>query len=321
MGNKFETFTPSSRYILSLAEEEAERLQHTTIGTPHILLGMIRSEYGVAGLVLREMGLELNHVRDAVRMSSPEAAQQNFANQVLNRLFKVKTSSSQENSKQIDLSPQVKHVLELAVNKARRMGDHHIGTEHLLLGMVQHKGCKALVILDRFGITTRAIRSETTKLLKEIPDQTSRTDQPPSFSQMERFTEKSKQVLYFAQEEAKRLQHSSLDTQHILAGLIRENESIASRVLLDLNIDLDQVEAISNYLSPEYDDTPLNLAPDTKNLIELSINEAYTMGKPYIGTEHLLLGLVQQEKSIAFNILKHLNISPEDIQRQLKKYI
>jgi len=52
MGNKFETFTPSSRYILSLAEEEAESLQHTTIGTPHILLGMIRSEYGVAGLML-----------------------------------------------------------------------------------------------------------------------------------------------------------------------------------------------------------------------------------------------------------------------------
>jgi|GEM_PF-3758182 len=315
MENKIERFTPNSRLILSLAEEEAKRLQHTTIGTQHILLGIIRSEYGVAGHVLRDLGLELSHVRDAVRFSSQEKSQQNFFQQILNRF-------NQKAPTEIDLSPQVKKLLELAVNKARRMGDHHIRTEHLLLGLVQHEECKALDILKRFGISTRVIRSQTIKLLKEIPDQTTRTDQPPPFyNKMERFTEKSHHVLQLAQEEAQRLQHSSIDTQHILIGLIYEDDGVASRVLRDLKVDLDHIIEIGEQLSPEYGDKPLEIAPDTKKILELAIDESRRMEHIFIGTEHLLLGLVRHEESIAFNILRQLDISPEDIRRRIKTYI
>jgi ATP-dependent Clp protease ATP-binding subunit ClpA len=321
MENKIDRFTPNARYILSLSEKEAERLQQTTIGTPHILLAMIRSEYGVAGIVLRELGLELNHVRETVRLSAQEKPQQNFFNQVIQQFAKVKTPPPQENSKPIELSPQVKQLLEIAVNKARRMGDHHIGTEHLLLGIAQHKECKALIILDRFGISTRVIRSKTTKFLKDHPNLSSQSDQPNPYNKIEHFTEKSRHALYFAQEEVKRLQHNSIDTQHILIGLMRVTESIASRVLQEMNVTEDQIVELCPQLSKDIDNKSLEISADTKTVLELAIAEAHRMEQVFIGTEHLLLGLTQHEKSIAFEILRQLDVSPEDIRSKIKNYI
>ena len=117
MPNKMERFTQRARRVLSLAQEEAERLQHNYIGTEHLLLGLMREEGGVAGRVLRDLGLEQRRVEELVE-----------------RLTRASTRTP---SSQLDLSPGTKRVLELAVDEARRMGHHYIGTEHLLLGLVR----------------------------------------------------------------------------------------------------------------------------------------------------------------------------------------
>ncbi len=151
MPNKMERFTQRARRVLGLAQEEAERLQHSQIGTEHLLLGLMREEGGVAGRVLRELGLNLRSVEELVV-----------------RLADEQPSTS---SGQLDLSPGTKKVLELAVDEARRMGHHYIGTEHLLLGLVRQQEGKAIEILRRLSVSPEEIRRQTRRVLQESPMQ------------------------------------------------------------------------------------------------------------------------------------------------------
>jgi ATP-dependent Clp protease ATP-binding subunit ClpC len=149
--NKMERFTQRARRVLSLAQEEAERLQHNYIGTEHLLLGLMREEGGVAGRVLRELGLEPSRVEELVE-----------------RLTRASTRSVPV---QLDLSPGTKKVLELAVDEARRMGHHYIGTEHLLLGLVRQSEGVAIDVLKRLGVSPEEVRRQTRRVLQESPVQ------------------------------------------------------------------------------------------------------------------------------------------------------
>ncbi len=151
MPNKMERFTQRARRVLSLAQEEAERLQHNYIGTEHLLLGLMREEGGVAGRVLRDLGLEQRRVEELVE-----------------RLTRATTRTP---STQLDLSPGTKRVLELAVDEARRMGHHYIGTEHLLLGLVRQSEGVAIDVLKRLGVSPEEVRRQTRRVLQESPVQ------------------------------------------------------------------------------------------------------------------------------------------------------
>ncbi len=153
MSNKMERFTQRARRVLSLAQEEAERLQHGQIGTEHLLLGLMREEGGVAGRVLRDLGLDLRRVEDLVT--------------------RLSDSGTYSSASQLDLSPGTKKVLELAVDEARRMGHHYIGTEHLLLGLVRQQEGVALDVLRRLGVSPEEVRRQTRKVLQESPTQSS----------------------------------------------------------------------------------------------------------------------------------------------------
>src|SRR3989304_4871706 len=141
-----ERFTQRARRVLSLAHQEAERMRHTYIGTEHLLLGLIREEGGVAGRVLRELGLEVERVQEIVE-----------------RL----TGSGQSCGGKLDLSPGTQQVLEYAVEEARRMGHHYIGTEHLLLGLVRYGEGVALDVLRKLGVTPEQISRQTRRVLQE----------------------------------------------------------------------------------------------------------------------------------------------------------
>jgi ATP-dependent Clp protease ATP-binding subunit ClpC len=141
-----ERFTQRARRVLSLAHQEAERMRHNYIGTEHLLLGLIREEGGVAGRVLRELGLEAERVQEIVE-----------------RL----TGTGQYRGGKLDLSPGTQQVLEYAVEEARRMGHHYIGTEHLLLGLVRYGEGVALDVLKKLGVTPEQIRRQTRRVLQE----------------------------------------------------------------------------------------------------------------------------------------------------------
>jgi len=148
VADKMERFTQRARRVLSLAHEEAERLHHNYIGTEHLLLGLIREEGGVAGRVLRELGLEPSRVKEMVE-----------------RL----TGVGRDSGGRIELAPGTEHVLQMAVEEARRMGHHYIGTEHLLLGLIRQGEGVGIDVLRRLGITPEQIRRQTRRILQETP--------------------------------------------------------------------------------------------------------------------------------------------------------
>jgi ATP-dependent Clp protease ATP-binding subunit ClpC len=152
-----ERFTQRARRVLSLAQEEAERLQHNYIGTEHLLLGLIREDGGVAGRVLRELGLEQRRVEELVE-----------------RMTRATTRVS---GTPPELSPGTKRVLELAVDEARRMGHHYIGTEHLLLGLMRQTEGVAIDILKRLGVSPEEVRRQTRRVLQESPVQSNQPSQ------------------------------------------------------------------------------------------------------------------------------------------------
>jgi ATP-dependent Clp protease ATP-binding subunit ClpC len=141
---------------------------------------------------------------------------------------------------------------------------------------------------------------------------------------MERFTQRARRVLSLAQEEAERLQHSYIGTEHLLLGLMREDGGVAGRVLRDLGLDQRRVEELVERMTRAGQRTQnarLDLSPGTKKVLELAVDEARRMGHHYIGTEHLLLGLVRQQEGIAIDVLKRLNVSPEEVRRQTRRVL
>jgi len=149
--NKMERFTQRARRVLSLAQEEAERLQHSYIGTEHLLLGLMREEGGVAGRVLRDLGLDPRRVEELVE--------------------RMTRAGQRVGTARLDLSPGTKKVLELAVDEARRMGHHYIGTEHLLLGLVRQSEGIAIDVLKRLNVSPEEVRRQTRRVLQESPVQ------------------------------------------------------------------------------------------------------------------------------------------------------
>ncbi|HZW04350.1 MAG TPA: Clp protease N-terminal domain-containing protein, partial [Anaerolineaceae bacterium] len=141
-----ERFTQRARRVLSLAHQEAERMRQETISTEHLLLGLIQEEGGVAGRVLRDLGLEPERVQEMVERLS---------------------GYGQYRGGKIDLSPGVQQVLEYAIEEARRMGHHYIGTEHLLLGLVRSSEGRAMDVLRKLGVTPEQIRRQTRRVLQE----------------------------------------------------------------------------------------------------------------------------------------------------------
>jgi hypothetical protein len=150
--DRFDRFTERARRVLTLAQEEATRFNHNYIGTEHLLLGLIREGDGVAAEVLRSLGVELDKVRSQVEF-------------IIGRGDRMILG-------EIGLTPRSKKVIELAVDEARRLGHHYIGTEHLLLGLVREGEGVAAGVLESLGVGLERVRTQTVKVLSQgRPDQ------------------------------------------------------------------------------------------------------------------------------------------------------
>jgi len=147
MASRFEKFSERARRILTLAQEEARHLNHSFIGTEHILLGLVREEEGVAAKVLINLGVSLSKVRSAVEF--------------------IIGHGEKSGSGEIGLTPRAKKVIELAIDEARHLGHNYIGTEHILLGLLREREGVAAGVLDSLGITLERARAETTRILSQ----------------------------------------------------------------------------------------------------------------------------------------------------------
>ncbi len=151
MASRFEKFSERARRVLSLAQEEAKRFNHNYIGTEHILLGLARETDGVAARVLNSLGVELSKIRSAVEF-------------IIGR-------GERPSPGDIGLTPRAKKVIELAVDEARRLNHHYIGTEHLLTGIMREGEGVAAGVLESLGISLDKVRAETTRILNQSVSQ------------------------------------------------------------------------------------------------------------------------------------------------------
>ncbi len=141
---------------------------------------------------------------------------------------------------------------------------------------------------------------------------------------LERFTKHARQVLQIAQEEAVRLNHNYVGTEHLLLGLVKEENGLASRALRELGVTPSDVTRQVERMAPRNPRPPFGkptLTPRTKRVIEIAVEEAKQMGHSYIGTEHLLLGLSREAEGIAAEVLRSLGVSLESVRQQTTKMI
>ena len=146
MPSRFEKFSERARRVLSLAQEEAQRFNHNYIGTEHILLGLVRETEGVAARVLSNLNVELVKVRSAVEF-------------IIGR-------GERPTPGEIGLTPRAKKVIELAVDEARRLNHHYIGTEHLLIGLMREGEGVAAGVLESLGVSLEKVRDETSRIIQ-----------------------------------------------------------------------------------------------------------------------------------------------------------
>ena len=151
MASRFEKFSERARRVLSLAQEEAQRFNHNYIGTEHVLLGLVRETDGVAAKVLSNLSVELNKVRSAVEF-------------IIGR-------GERSSPGEIGLTPRAKKVIELAVDEARRLNHHYIGTEHLLIGLMREGEGVAAGVLESLGVNLDKVRAETSRILTQTVQQ------------------------------------------------------------------------------------------------------------------------------------------------------
>ncbi|MFC1978822.1 ATP-dependent Clp protease ATP-binding subunit [Chloroflexota bacterium] len=152
MANRFEKFTDRARRVLTYAQEEAERFNHSHIGTEHVLLGLVREDDGVAAKAFTNLGIEPNKVRASVEF-------------MIGKGEKATTG-------EIGLTPRAKKVIELAVDEARRLNHHYIGTEHLLLGLLREGEGVAANVMESLGVNLEKARTEINNILSKNAPQT-----------------------------------------------------------------------------------------------------------------------------------------------------
>ncbi len=146
---------------------------------------------------------------------------------------------------------------------------------------------------------------------------------PGPKNQFDKFTERSRQVLSLANEEARRYNHGGIGTEHLLLALMDEGEGIAAKALTQLQVQQTEVREQIEALHPTEDGTQpagmIGMTPRGKDSIELAVQEAQLWNHHYLGTEHLLLGLLREEEGIGGQVLRKSGVTLEETRNLIKQ--
>lgn len=304
--DRFDRFTERARKVLSLAQEEAQCYQHNYIGTEHLLLGLVREGEGIAAKVLSNLGVELNKVRSTVEF-------------IIGRGDRIVPGA-------IGLTPRAKLVIELAVDEARRLNHHYIGTEHLLLGLVREGEGIAAGVLESLGVNLEKVRTQIIQILSRsgytapkvdedtivltdeevahVQDEDDLTHAPAREESEEKnipgvFTPRARRVLDAAYEEANQRQQKFVGTELLLLGLVREEKGPASLLFQKLGVEREAIRATVEFVIAHSGSRAIpdvtGFTPRSREVILHAVDETNKLGQRVAGTEHLLLGLTGTE--------------------------
>jgi ATP-dependent Clp protease ATP-binding subunit ClpC len=325
-------FTGQARKAWSLAQEEARRLQDGYIGGHHLLLGLVGEGSGVAALALAQMGVGLSEIRKGVE-------------RMYGRGERIVSGD-------IKLQPKLSHVIELASNEARRLGHRSISTGHLLLVLIREEDGLEAGVLKSLGVDLDRLRRETRRAL---PEKTSVSEQEAevvidemsekglyvpyaSIASIERdlqsreldktilavypFTLEARDVLHSAQIEARRLDQR-VGPEHLLVGLANltfRDDGPVNKVLKDVGIDFARAQAaVENRQGRGAPSVVLVQSAQCRACLLLAAGEAEQRAgqRAQIRSEHLLLGLLREEKGIVADLLGDLGTSVEIVRTKV----
>ncbi|MBO0789718.1 MAG: helix-turn-helix domain-containing protein [Ktedonobacteraceae bacterium] len=304
--DRFGRFTEKARRVISYSQEEARIHRHNYVGTEHLLLGLLRVEDSIACRALSNLGVKLEEVREAVgaiigRGEEPVVGE--------NRL-----------------TPRAQRVIELAVKEARTLDHDYLGTEHILLGLIHEgEGIACGVLKEKLGLRLKQVYEEVLRLVEE-EERAGGYEKGvlAGGDRFKRFTEKARRVISYSQEEARNLQHDYVGTEHLLMGLLHEKEGIAFKALHNLGIQLEMVcEGVLSIVGrgDHVVTGEIGLTKRTKKVFELAVEEARSMQVDYVGTEHLLLGLLREGEGLACQVLKGLGQGLEQVREEVLRVL
>jgi hypothetical protein len=169
--------------------------------------------------------------------------------------------------------------------------------------------------MDALSATVQQLATHVTQEERESPQRKVR---------FQEFSERARRVLKMAQEEAQRLNHNYIGTEHLLLGLTREEEGTAAKALVHMGINLNKIRSAVEFISTRGDRPSTGeagLTPRAKRVIELAVDESYNLGHNYVGTEHLLIGLLRDGEGIAAGVLDSLGVTLEKTRAEVIKLL
>src|SRR5439155_1129760 len=274
----FDRFNDRAKRVLALAQDEAIRFNHNYIGTEHLLLGLVREGEGVAARVLDSLGVELSKVRTAVE-------------------FIIGRGDSTTSPSEITLSPRTKKVIELAIDEARKLGHSHVGTEHLLLGLVREGEGIASGVLESLGVSLEKMRHQVIATLGQHPPERAAAGAHAggpfttfgAGGPIDRLDGDANRALARAFWEAGRANQDEIRTEHLLLALVRSDSAWLRRAWTDL----------------------------AKRVLALAQEEAVRLRHNYIGTEHVMLGLLRSDAPAVRQSLVPFGLSIESAREKI----
>lgn len=309
-------FTPRAQQVLAVARKEADRFNHNFVGTEHLLLGIIALGQGTAANVLRKLGLDLETLRLEVEKQ-------------------IGTGPDQKMIGTIPFTPRVRKVLALAKKEAISLRHTYLGTEHILLGLLREGDGVAARVLTNLNLNIEVVRG---KVLEELapnsgskpaepsdkrPVQISRPHERIEGSLMTNFTPRAQQVLSLARREADHLNHNFVGTEHLLLGLIALGQGVSANVLRKLGLDLEivraEVEKQIGVGPPTKTLGNIPYTPGVKKVLALAAIQAKNLNHTYVGTEHILLGILEEGDELGARILKSLGVNVEETRIEILK--
>ena len=311
----FDRFNDRAKRVLALAQDEAIRFNHNYIGVEHLLLGLVREGEGVAARVLDSLGIDLSRARSSV--------------EVMIGRGKGTTSPSE-----ITLSPRTKKVIEVAVDESRKLGHSHVGTEHLLLGIVREGQSVGAGVLESMGVSLEQVRHQVIAVMGQHRPEMGATasagispsagagigsSHPVPF--VDRLETSGRRALARAYWEAGRANDKEVAPHHLLLGLVTSDDVWTHRLLTELGVDLaDLVTRIDAAV-------PRNEGPRPARLDEqAALTEVFARAASFasernsalIRSGHLLLAIAAAD-SAGGNVLKAVGATPGCIREILDR--
>jgi len=311
----FDRFNDRAKRVLALAQDEAIRFNHNYIGVEHLLLGLVREGEGVAARVLDSLGIDLSRARSSV--------------EVMIGRGKERTSPSE-----ITLSPRTKKVIELAVDESRKLGHSHVGTEHLLLGIVREGQSVGAGVLESMGVNLEQVRHQVIAVMGQHRPEMGATasagigpsagagigsSHPVPF--VDRLETSGRRALARAYWEAGRANDKEVAPHHLLLGLVTSGDVWTHRLLAELGVDLADLVTRIDAAAPR------NEGPRPARLDEqAALTEVFARAASFasernsalIRSGHLLLAIAASD-SVGGNVLKAVGATPGCIREILDR--